>query len=284
MRDNQDRVDPAPLPVTVVIPTLDEERHLGACLNQIIGFHEVLVIDSLSRDATREIAAKAGAKVMCFEWKGGFPKKRNWVLLNYKFSTPWVLFLDADEMLTQPFRVELKEALNSKALAGYWLNYTTHFRGKILRYGIRQKKLALFRVGSGLFERIEDPGWSSLDMEVHEHAILDGKVGEILSPIDHIEVLSLQKFIQRHNEYSSWEASRYLSLQKGSEAILTARQRLKYRYIEKWWYPFAYFLVTYFLRFGFLDGRAGFVYAFSKCAYFLELQEKIFEARRLDRR
>ena len=32
-----------------------------------------------------------------FKWDGKFPKKRNWVLRNYKFKTPWVLFLDADE-------------------------------------------------------------------------------------------------------------------------------------------------------------------------------------------
>lgn len=201
------------------------------------------------------------------------------MLLNYRFETPWVLFVDADELLTQRFRQEVGSKVRSNDYVGYWLSYTTHFRGKRLRHGIVQRKLALFRVGSGLFERIDDTGWSKLDMEVHEHPALRGPVGEIAAPIDHFDFKDMYHFIERHNEYSTWEARRYLALEGRDLEYLTARQQLKYRNITWWWYPFGYFFVTYILKLGFLDGRAGFVYAVMKFFYFLEIQEKIKEAR-----
>jgi glycosyltransferase involved in cell wall biosynthesis len=264
----------------VVIPTRNEGDNLSACLATLTGlFHEVVVVDSQSTDTTRRIAAEANVKVVSFAWSGGFPKKRNWMLLNYSFQTPWVLFLDADEHLTRNFYEELVTTISRGDCVGYWLNYTNYFRGKILKHGIPQRKLALLRVGSGLFERIDDPGWSDLDMEVHEHPVLDGKIGEISTPIDHFDYRGMRHFLQRHNEYSSWEAWRYLDVNKHGRDSLTARQELKYRYLERWWYPFAYLVLTYVVRRGFLDGRAGFVYAMMKFVYLLQIQEKISEAR-----
>lgn len=268
-----------PIPVTVVVPTRNEERNLPECLSRLIGFFsEVIVVDSCSSDATSKIAADAGAKVVQFSWNGGFPKKRNWVLLNYKFATRWVLFVDADEHLTPAFREELAGHIMREDCVGYWVNYTIHFRNTILRHGIPQKKLALFRVNAGLFERIEDPGWSALDMEVHEHPVIEGQIGEITARVDHLDFRGMHHFIQKHNEYSTWEARRYLSLGESNRSKLMTRQYLKYRYIERWWYPFGYFLLTYIVRGGILDGRAGLVYAIMKFAYFLEVQEKITEA------
>jgi glycosyltransferase involved in cell wall biosynthesis len=267
------------LPITVVVPTHNEEKNLALCLSNLIGFHQVVVVDSQSTDRTREIAESAGAKVIQFEWRRGYPKKRNWMLLNYSFDTPWVLFVDADEHLTEAFRREVALKLKNSDYVGFWLTYTNHFQGKLLRHGVVQRKLALFRVGAGVFERIEDSGWSNLDMEVHEHPVLSGAIGEITAPIEHLDFKGMKHFIQRHNEYSTWEALRYLSLTQMNSVSLTPRQKLKYQNIERWWYPFGYFTLTYFVKLGFLDGRPGFVYAMMKFMYFMEIQEKIREMR-----
>jgi hypothetical protein len=214
-----------------------------------------------------------------FEWRGGFPKKRNWVLLNHKFATDWVLFLDADEFLTDAFVEELQETISKSKNVGYWLSYRNHFEGRILRYGVPQRKLGLFKVGAGFYEKIDDLGWSELDMEVHEHPIVGGPVGEIGSPIDHLDYRGLHHFIARHNAYSSWEANRYLFLrrERTMHKHLSQRQIAKYRFVTSWWFPVAYFLFTYLIRGGFLDGRAGFVYASFKANYFLQIREKIAE-------
>jgi glycosyltransferase involved in cell wall biosynthesis len=267
------------LSLTVVIPVKNEAPNLPACLASIPAGVSVLVADSSSTDATAHIALAAGARVTNFVWTGGFPKKRNWVLQNHRLETDWVLFLDADERLTPDFIRELEGALARPDVAGYWLHYRNRFMGRVLSHGIPQRKLALFRVGAGLYERIDDAGWSALDMEVHEHPVLAGSVGEILATIDHDDDRGLAHFIARHNEYSSWEAARYTALMADSDAwtTLTRRQRWKYGSLARWWFAPAYFLVSYLLRGGVLDGGPGLIYALLKCSYFLELRLKIME-------
>ena len=89
--------------LTVVIPVQNEEKNLPLCLDSVKDFKHVVIVDSGSTDSTCDIAQKYGREVVQFVWNGEFPKKRNWMLRNYKFKTPWVLFLDADERVTEKF-------------------------------------------------------------------------------------------------------------------------------------------------------------------------------------
>jgi glycosyltransferase involved in cell wall biosynthesis len=268
------------LPITVVIPVKNEAKNLSECLASLDGFAEVVVVDSSSTDRTAEIAKAAGATVLDFHWTGGFPKKRNWILQTFAFKSSWVLFVDADERLTPAFKVAVADAITKADYVGFWLSYRNHFMGRVLHHGIPQRKLALFRVGAGYFERIDDPGWSTLDMEVHEHPILDGLLGYIAEPIEHNDFRGLHHFIGRHNEYSSWEAHRYLALINDPMAWnhLKRRQKLKYRALRHWWYAPAYFMTSYFWKRGFLDGSVGFMHAVIKFAYQFEIRAKILEA------
>ena len=173
------------LPITVVVPTRNEERMLGECLSRLTRFAKVIVVDSDSKDRTVEIARAHGAEVLTFEWNGRFPKKRNWTLANYEFRTPWVFFLDADELVSDAFCDELAATLPTTNHVGFWVAYTNWFLGRRLRHGGANRKLALFRVGAGEYERIDDTRWSSLDMEVHEHPILVGSTGAIRAVLEH---------------------------------------------------------------------------------------------------
>lgn len=267
------------LPITVVIPVKNEAVNLSECLATLDSFAEIVVVDSTSVDGTIDIAKARGAAVLNFRWAGGLPKKRNWVLHTFAFKTEWVLFLDADERLTPEFKVAVASVLGKTDHVGFWLRYRNHFMGRALRYGVPQRKLALFRVGAGYYERIDDPGWSALDMEVHEHPILNGRVGEIAEPIEHKDLRGLHHFIAQHNEYSSWEARRYIALINNPVAwsCLTSRQKLKYRNLRHWWYAPAYFFATYFWKRGFLDGGPGLCHAVCKFTYFFDIRCKILE-------
>lgn len=275
----------APLPVTVVIPVLNEEKNLAECLARLHRFARVVVIDSGSTDTTPDIARAAGAELIRFEWNGRYPKKRNWFLINTPPETEWVLFLDADEYVNDAFVEALGKAVQQPRYAGFWLHYTNYFLGRPLRHGLAQRKLALFRVGSGLYERIDEAAWSALDMEVHEHPILNGEVGEITAPIDHRDLRGIDKFIDRHRDYARWEARRYLALHSGGDiapeanAGFSARQRFKYRHLARWWYPWFVFGYTFFVKAGFFDGVPGFYHAFYKCWYFVTVRLMIRERR-----
>jgi glycosyltransferase involved in cell wall biosynthesis len=273
--------DDQPLPVTVVVPVRNEERNLADCLSRLGEFAAVVVVDSGSTDRTEQIARDANATFLHFVWNGGFPKKRNWTLLNHRFTTPWVLFLDADEYVTPGFVAELRRELPQSRHAGYWIRFANHFMGRELRYGQPMKKLSLIRVGSGLYERIDEVEWSSLDMEVHEHPVLEGSVGECASKIDHNDFKGLHAYIARHNEYSSWEAARFARLAVAPEASekFTLVQRRKYRNLDRWWLAPAYFLHSFVWKQGFRDGFTGFAFALMKAIYFFQIRLKILENR-----
>jgi len=267
------------LPVTVAVPVRNEEANLSRCLERLERFAEIVVIDSGSTDRTREIAEGFGARVVDFRWDGKYPKKRNWFLLNAPPQQPWVLFLDADEFVDEAFCDALAAAIAQGHMNAYWLNYTNYFLGKPLRHGLAQRKLALFRTGKALYEKIEEDGWSQLDMEIHEHPIVEGGVGDIPAPIDHRDYKGLGKFIEKHRDYALWEARRYNKLQElvSDAQHFTARQRFKYRHLAKWWYPGLYFTFTYFVKLGFLDGSAGYHYASYKAWYFQTIRLLIQE-------
>lgn len=242
----------------------------------------VLVVDSGSTDETQQIADELGAKVLDFKWDGKFPKKRNWTLHNYDFKTEWVLFLDADEFISDEFVAEVRRAIAETDKVGFWLNFENHFMGKKLRGGDPFRKLALFKIDAGEYEQIDEDNWSRLDMEVHEHPVLKGDIGEIKAPIEHNDFRGLKHYIDKHNEYSSWEAMRYVRLVnrcKGDERWdgLTNRQKKKYQNLAKWWFAPAYFIVSYFFKRGFLDGTAGFHFALMKTIYFYQIRLKIME-------
>jgi glycosyltransferase involved in cell wall biosynthesis len=271
------------LPISVCIPVKNEEKNLPNCLRSLSdAFDEVVVVDSGSTDATVAIAKQAGAKVLDFRWDGSFPKKRNWTLQNHEFKHPWVLFLDADECLTTEVIAELRSKVPESTHVGYWISFTNWFMGQPLRHGDVFRKLALFRKDAGQYERFPEQWWSHLDMEVHEHPVLNGTTGVIESHLEHRDYRGLAQYISRHNEYSTWEANRWHWLSSAGDDAwtqLTSRQRFKYRNLDRWWFAKFYWFVSYVLKRGFLDGRQGFVFAAFKHRYFADIRLKIRESR-----
>jgi len=271
------------IPVTVIVPVRNEERNIGDCLAPLGNFAEIVVVDSGSTDRTVAISESYGCVVLDFRWDGRFPKKRNWTLLNYKFSTDWVLFLDADEQVTDGFTAELRGLISTTRHSGFWLIYRNTFMGKPLRFGVPQKKLALFRKESGLYENIQENRWSNFDMEIHEHPQIRGSVGVMNNYIVHNDYKGVSAFIARHNEYSDWEARRFLTIRKDPCVWLgmTRRQKVKYSLLRTAFFSLLYFNFTYIIRLGFLDGKAGFDYAIMKAAYFYQIALKIRESSNL---
>ena len=265
------------IPISVIVSVKNEEINLPKCLGCLEPFSEVIVVDSNSTDKTPQIATSFGSRLVNFSWNGNFPKKRNWTLEQISISNEWVLFLDADEFLTTEFIQEISKAVRSTKYDGFWLNYNNFFMGRELKYGDKMRKLALFKKNKGRYEYIEEDSWSHLDMEVHEHPILHGNVGNIKSPIIHKDYKGLEHYINRHNAYSSWEANRYLTLLKSGFNTLTKRQKLKYKLLESGLLPALYFFGSYILKFGFLDGIQGYRLAKYKANYFFQIQTKIIE-------
>ena len=265
------------IPITVIVSVKNEELNLPTCLEKLGCFTEVIVVDSMSTDQTPEIVKEFGFQLVNFKWNGKFPKKRNWTLDNVSLRNDWVLFLDADEYLTEQFIMEVSEKVKQNAYSGFWLYYNNFFMGKEQKYGLKMRKLALFKKGIGRYEQIAEDNWSHLDMEIHEHPIIKGSVGKCKSTIIHKDYKGLEHYIARHNAYSSWEAKRFISFNKEKGANLTMRQNLKYSLIQTGLLPFLYFIGTYIFKGGIFDGLSGFYFARFKSNYFFQIQTKIKE-------
>jgi glycosyltransferase involved in cell wall biosynthesis len=272
------------LDLTIAIPVKNEEHNLPGCLDAIgTGFAErIVVLDSGSTDGTMRIAKEQGAEVLDFRWNGRFPKKRNWFLREHPPKTRWILFLDADEVLTAEFKDELRRTLPTTGHSGFWLHYSIYFMGKKLRGGYPLDKLALFRVGAGEYEHIEEQEWSRLDMEVHEHPLIQGTIGSIGARIDHLDQRGITHWVAKHNEYSSWEAARFLASRRSAQihTSWTPKQKLKYALMQTPLLGVAYFFGSFFGMGGWKDGSRGLAFALLKMSYFTQLGWKIREGRR----
>lgn len=264
--------------LTIIVPVKNEEWNLPGCLENVKAFRHVVVVDSGSTDRTLDIAADYGREVVQFKWNGEFPKKRNWILRNYKFKTPWVMFLDADERIAHSFCEELEKVLPTTSSNAFICFYDNWFMGRMLRHGDVMRKTTILRLGSGEYERIDEHGWSHLDMEIHEHLQVKGEIGVIKARLEHHDKRNLESYYKKHEEYANWEANRYKALM-GDYSKLTRRQRIKYGLIRQWWFGMAYFCACYFLKGGFLDGSPGYVFARGKWGYFANIRRKILLAR-----
>ena len=269
------------LELTIAIPVRNEELNLPVCL-QAIGtdfVQRVVVVDSMSTDATAAVAAAHGAEVIDFHWNGKFPKKRNWFLRHHTPNTKWVLFLDADEILTPAVKREIAAALPNTSHQGFLLSYSNYFLGRRLRGGYPLRKLALFRVGESEYECIEEDNWSVCDMEVHEHPLVSDSVGLIRSLIDHRDLRGIDSYMRKHNDYAAWEAQRLFSHrhQPLASACWKPHQRLKYRLITSHWGGLAFFLGSFLLMGGWRDGGVGFAFCMLKAGYFTQIACRLRE-------
>src|SRR6266849_9012176 len=260
----------ATLPVSVIIPTRNEARNLPACLAALQNFAEVCVIDSQSTDKTIEIARHHGSMVVQFHYQGGWPKKRQWAMDTLPLTYDWILLVDADEALTPELAEEIKQAIEDPRFDGYYIALQMFFLGRALRHsGAGFYKLSLFRRGKGRFEcRLKDQDISMCDMEVHEHVVVEGQTAKLRNPLLHHNVESLSHYIQKHDEYSNWEARVWLLGEANSGELspsLFGTQAQRRRWLRQKFFripgsPVLFFLYKYVFRMGFLDGVPGLIF------------------------
>jgi GT2 family glycosyltransferase len=187
--------DNTPLPLAIIVLTLNEERHLRGCLASVAGLAEqLLVIDSGSQDRTPEIARMSGAEVLERPFNG-FASQRNAAL--DLVNQPWVLFLDADERVTPALRHEIRETIQQAPddIAGFWLPRRNWMVGRELHGGgwWPDYQLRLLRRGHARYQT---------GREVHEVVDLDGEAGRLAEPLRHLNYDSIAEFREKQLRYA----------------------------------------------------------------------------------
>lgn len=263
------------VPLTVVVLTWNEELNIEQCLRSVLGWAEqVVVVDSFSTDHTAGIARTLGAELYANTFED-YATQRNWALDNLELRNEWLLFLDADEYLTDELKEEIAGTLPVTDCEGFFLKRRLYFLGHWIRHGGYYPSwiLRLFRRGGARFAR-----------GVNEHVHLEGKVGYLQHDFIHDSKKPIGDWIDKHNRYASLEAEALFCGQEDGELrfigdFLRGTPVRRKKWLRQKFYdrlplflrPFLFFVYRYFLRLGFLDGRAGFVYHFLQGFWFMML-------------
>ena len=187
--------------LTAVVLTLNEARHLPDCLASLTWCDHLLVLDSGSRDATAEISRRAGARLIEHPFENYSRQRQHALGL---VSTPWLLFVDADERVSPALALEIRSLLECTSLAAAWIPRRNIFFGRALRGGgwWPDPQLRLLRPERARF----DP-----ERAVHEQAEVDGEIGWLVHPLTHINYEHRSEFVAKQRAYARLEAERRLA-------------------------------------------------------------------------
>lgn len=230
--------------ITAIILTKNEAKNLPKCLESVKWCDQILVIDDGSTDKTVSVAQKAGAQVLEHPLNANYASQRNWALS--KVKTTWVLFVDADEVVSDQLADEIKVAITKIEFKGYLISRIDHMWGKRLTHGDvgGVKLLRLARHGAG--------DWQGT---VHETWQVEGRVGTLKNPINHFPHPTMVEFLNHINVYSTLKAKEFHESGKKINLIVII------------FGPVWRFILNYFFKLGFLDGTAGFVHAMTMAFY-----------------
>ena len=222
---------------SVVILTKNEERNIKKCLKSVSFCEEIILIDDYSTDKTVSIARRNGAKIYKRHLYDDFSKQRNFGFK--KAKNKWVLFLDADEVLSPELAKEI-QSLSGTDLQGYFLKRRDYFLNKKILGG-ESGGVWLLRLG-----RKSAGKW---DRAVHEHWEINGKTQRLKNYLYHSPHPSFLSLISKINYYSHLHA------------IENEKEGKNPSLIKIIFFPIAKFIYNFVFRLGLRDGTHGFVLA-----------------------
>lgn len=250
------------LSLTIAIIAHNEEDRLPATLAKVADIaSEIVVINSVSTDKTIDVAKAFGAKVYTEEFKGYVEQKNS---LIPKCTQDWILFLDADEVLNDELKADIVRVIKADEKASFEMNRLTFYLGKLLKHAWQPNyRLRLVR-------RDANPRWEG--EIVHESLNSDLPVKRLNGYIIHYSYRDVNDHFYRTIRYAHMSAQSYIV--KGKKPSL----------MKIIFSPIFSFVKLYFIKLGFLDGKAGyvagqsaFIYTFLKYVYLWEASLKLPE-------
>ena len=277
--------------ITAIILTKNEEKNIEKCIRSITPIvKRIIVVDSGSTDNTVQTAKALGADVLIHELTPFLQSKQFlYAMENSDIDTKWVFRIDADEELTDESAAEIDKLCRENEdtdVNGIVVRFEVSFMGHPIRHGgvYPLRKLLLFKYGKGSIE----------DRCMDEHCFLyEGRSVETTHDSLHHDYKGLSAWIDKHNNYSTREVQDYFNSIKDKDATGLAGEhnldaKAKFKRFLRWkiYYKFpagfrawAYYIYRYYLRGGFLDGKAGKIFCFMQAYWYRFLVDaKIYEA------
>jgi glycosyltransferase involved in cell wall biosynthesis len=258
--------------LTIVILTYNEQRHIARCIDALLPLRaNIVVIDCYSTDRTVDIAEELGARVLKHKFVN-YAQQFQWALDHAGIDTPWVMRLDADEIIEPELVEEILHKLSALPddVVGINLKRRHIFMGRWIRHGGRFP-LVLLRIWRRDKGRIENR-W------MDEHMVVwGGRTVTFDCCFSDVNLNDLGFFTAKHNAYATreaidvlnekyrfFEADRQLNAKSSSFQAGVKRwfKENIYNRMPFWLGPSVYFLYRYTVQLGFLDGSEGLIYHF----------------------
>lgn len=228
--------------LSVVIITFNEERNIARCIGSVKDVaDEVVVVDSFSTDGTERIAREHGAHFVQHAFDGHIEQK-NWAITQAKH--PWVLSLDADEALDDELaRSILSVKQEAKHADGYTMARLTNYCGTWIKHGgwYPDIKLRLWDSRKG--------SWGGTNPHDRFEMETGARILRIPGHILHYSFYSVAEHERQVEKFA-------LIAAKASHAKHKCSGPMQIIFSPAW-----RFIHGYFIRGGFLDGKAGFTIA-----------------------
>jgi glycosyltransferase involved in cell wall biosynthesis len=225
--------------ISAIVIAYNEEKNIQRCLESLSWADEIVVVDSFSQDRTKDIASSFTDKIFDLEWQG-FGKQKEFA--RTKASYDWVLSVDADEVVSEKLKEEIKSVINKNdSLDGYYIPRLSNFLGRWIKHSgwYPDYVLRLFRKHQARFD----------DSPVHEKLILKGKAGFLKNEILHYTDPDISHYLLKMDKYTTLSAKKLLA--EGKSLTL----------FDLLFRPMAIFFKMYLFKSGFLDGWQGFLLA-----------------------
>ena len=277
-----------------IILTFNEEQHLPRLLQSIEPLDApTFILDSNSTDLTMQIAAKYGATAKNHDFEN-HPKQWDFALRNFEIQTPWVICLDADQIVTDELRHQLKNFKDSNfaGINGIYFNRKNFFKGKWIRYGGYYPKYLL-----KMFRR--NLGASDLNENKDHRFVVDGPTqiwgkGHLIE--ENLKESKISFWISKHNIYSDLTAQeeferRYSGRAQTISPNFWGNPDQRTAWLKRLWWklplgirPFLYFTYRLIFQLGILDGKTGVLFHFLQGFWFrLVVDVKIKEMMKVKR-
>ena len=263
-----------------VVLTLNEESNLSRALASLSWCDQLFVIDSGSSDSTVLIAQDFGATVLTHIQSSPFliTEQRNWALLNPEVLSDWVLFLDADELISPPLITEIQQSIANP-------NGATAFH-LCPRYWFLGRWLKRTQAYPNWHPRLVRRGYVTFVGGVWEQFSSDAVTSFIYTPYEHYSFSKgIDDWLIRHMRYADRESRLIVEYLLGNNHRIFATERLPYlRNIAARLWPFRpllRFVQKYFLQLGLLEGWQSLLFCLMMAFYELIVVIKVIQALRL---
>ena len=264
---------------SILILTKDEEINMRDCMESVSWCDDVVVLDSLSDDATCEMAKEMGARVYERPFDD-FGAQRNYALDEIEFKHPWVFHLDADERFNEELRAECERVIEEDVHSAYFVPNKIIFLGKWIKHCTQYPypQVRLLKIGEVRFMKAGHG---------QKEDTAERGVGHIHIPYDHYNFSKgIEDWLAKHNVYSSKEVDSAEKMGRCSIGDLFSsdsmvkKRAMKSLFVRMPFRPWFKFFYLYVVKLGFLDGYPGLIYCRLQMMYESMIMIKRTEALR----